>query len=989
MLRRSILPNVPKTNGLVFSIQLICVQDKALWIYGVTLNGESVSIKVPDFRMEFYVKAPDEWEHEDVDQLQPLIDEWYQETFERPCKDQADVVTATPAVGFTNGRQDRLIRIKTSVGSHHFMVNKLKSNEIITYHSDWSPACQFLFQKKLKYYDWIQCSNLSEVCQNKITCVSATVLLEHIKPYTGSTPFSVPSTLKAFLRIKTVSREGMLSKRFAFVPRFDEPCDRIVCISVCYCWAHDMECNPAREITFALFDAPGALSFPSESELLSAFARDFTSMDPDEVFVYPDVCDELAYIQKRMDLNGVSLSLGRRARITVRQDRQSGEHKGEFEDRNLLWMNKPIQPRNLELYDLYSASCVYGKKIRKEPEKKANLLWDNDAISRWMLSSVDRPKIVEMAQQDVRLIRLMERDMGMRLEQANLGAVTDTNLSVTCNKGQQQRLGNMIENWCRAEGFYLNREMLSSKPLKYNSQTHPPTFVEPPELELNIKARQESNERMEKLYVKTKVKKTKQIVRELEGGSVLPPVAGFYEHLPIAILDFSSLYPAIERGYGVCSSNLVYDAKYLDLPDVQYLRVAINSSETVVYAQAGGLLPKMQTTLTNTRTAIRNAMKEVKDPFLKAVMDSRQLAAKVTSNALYGSLGSADSKLCVKELMYSTTSIGRYLQRTCVHHVGKNYAIPAAGGDTDSFFAVASLCDGPIEQVVAYAADRYKMNEWAQKEHGSPFSWNTVREHFKTLEVDKWTYEQQRLGVLYLVYEKLAAECTALFRHPICLNFENLILRMMMYPSKKLYQGLALNEKNPTIVDKIKITGMASKKREWCAFTRSLLSKITNMILYDQIRDIRPLLETRLMDLAHGRVSMEDLIVTKLYKGKAAYKAATQLHTKLAENLEKDQGSPLGPQRIPYVVLRGNTPLYTRGHHPKFPLPPKAKIDLEYYFTKQLEQPLRKLLMFHFDVVNPEPIFAKAKAVIHQRSHGIQSLFALPMGVKRKEPATS
>ena len=134
---------------------------------------------------------------------------------------------------------------------------------------------------------------------------------------------------------------------------------------------------------------------------------------------------------------------------------------------------------------------------------------------------------------------------------------------------------------------------------------------------------------------------------------------------------------------------------------------------------------------------------------------------------------------------------------------------------------------------------------------------------------------------------------------------------------------------------------------------------------------------------------MEDLIVTKLYKGKAAYKAATQLHTKLAENLEKDQGSPLGPQRIPYVVLRGNTPLYTRGHHPKFPLPPKAKIDLEYYFTKQLEQPLRKLLMFHFDVVNPEPIFAKAKAVIHQRSHGIQSLFALPMGVKRKEPATS
>lgn len=49
-----------------------------------------------------------------------------------------------------------------------------------------------------------------------------------------------------------------------------------------------------------------------------------------------------------------------------------------------------------------------------------------------------------------------------------------------------------------------------------------------------------------------------------------------------------------------------------------------------------GLLPYILSALTAARTATRAALKEAVDPATGAVLDSRQRAIKVTSNALYG-----------------------------------------------------------------------------------------------------------------------------------------------------------------------------------------------------------------------------------------------------------------------------------------------------------------------------------------------------------------
>ena len=194
-----------------------------------------------------------------------------------------------------------------------------------------------------------------------------------------------------------------------------------------------------------------------------------------------------------------------------------------------------------------------------------------------------------------------------------------------------------------------------------------------------------------------------------EGAIVLEPKTNLYLDNPVACVDYSSLYPS-----SIISENISHDSKvwtktynledellyetgeklwvngsktnqykYDNLPgykyvDIQYDTFAFKrSSESAAakkvltgykicrYAQfpndEKAIMPAILQELLAARSATKKQMKKESDPFMKNILDKRQLSIKVTANSLYGQTGAKTSTFYEMDVAASTTATGRKL----------------------------------------------------------------------------------------------------------------------------------------------------------------------------------------------------------------------------------------------------------------------------------------------------------------------------------------
>lgn len=174
---------------------------------------------------------------------------------------------------------------------------------------------------------------------------------------------------------------------------------------------------------------------------------------------------------------------------------------------------------------------------------------------------------------------------------------------------------------------------------------------------------------------------------------VLTAPQGFYE-MPIATLDFASLYPSIMQAHNLCYSTLVKCVPPLVAPPA--LTVLSRSRSTIerlglkpddyvatpnghFFVKArlwcmhpphcadpslqssvrSGLLPEILASLLSQRAKAKADLKSETDPSRKAVLDGRQLALKVSANSVYGFTGATVGKLPCLEISAAVTSFGR------------------------------------------------------------------------------------------------------------------------------------------------------------------------------------------------------------------------------------------------------------------------------------------------------------------------------------------
>jgi DNA polymerase I len=175
-------------------------------------------------------------------------------------------------------------------------------------------------------------------------------------------------------------------------------------------------------------------------------------------------------------------------------------------------------------------------------------------------------------------------------------------------------------------------------------------------------------------------KRVEQPYRPYAGGLVLKPIAGVHEN--IAVLDFKSMYPNIMITYNLSPDTYVSPKEhepasgFYEAPEVKHkFRKA-----------PPGFYKEILTYLIGVRSEIRGKMKNLNAKSVEyRVLDARQKAVKVITNAAYGYAGWTGARWYIKPVAEAASAWGRHTIQTAIA-MAKKAGLKVVYGDTDSLF---------------------------------------------------------------------------------------------------------------------------------------------------------------------------------------------------------------------------------------------------------------------------------------------------------------
>ena len=468
-----------------------------------------------------------------------------------------------------------------------------------------------------------------------------------------------------------------------------------------------------------------------------------------------------------------------------------------------------------------------------------------------------------------------------------------------------------------------------------------------------------------------------------EGAVVLFPKTGIYLDDGAAVGDFASLYPSGMRSDNLCMSTKVW-AKYYDLkgvflrdegeknadnkfiydnlPGRKYVDVPSNTYRWLVnpakpkaapkkvltgmkicrFEQTEeGILPSILKELLQARKDTRKRIPTEPDPFMKQILDQRQLAYKVTANSIYGQTGAKTSTFYEPDVAASTTAIGRKCLTFAKRIIEECY------GDEDILMTTKE--DGDV----------WVRAEYVYGDTDSVFFKINCRE--TNPEKTPITGERN-MKITIELSQEICSMVSKFLKQPHDFEYEKTFWPFILL-SKKKYSG----EKYETNPKKHKRCNMgnAAVKRDTAPITRDLLGRVTDILMKDKnmsaaIDEVNVYLEK----LVAGKIPMDQFVITKSLN--SSYKNPKQIaHKVLADRIaEREPGNkPTSGDRIPFVYIinpekvrisklkgaeKKNAPKILQGDCIEIPSYIKAnadtcKIDYTHYISHQLMNPLSQL----------------------------------------------
>ena len=175
-------------------------------------------------------------------------------------------------------------------------------------------------------------------------------------------------------------------------------------------------------------------------------------------------------------------------------------------------------------------------------------------------------------------------------------------------------------------------------------------------------------------------KRLEQQYRPYAGGLVLSPKPGLHDN--IAVLDFKSMYPNIMINYNLSPDTYI-------APDEPEPSSGVNVAPEVGHKfrkAPPGFYKEALTYLIDVRGKIRSQMKTLKQgTFEYGILDARQKAVKIITNAAYGYVGWVGARWYIKPVGEAASAWGRHTILSA-SKLAENKGLTIIYGDTDSLF---------------------------------------------------------------------------------------------------------------------------------------------------------------------------------------------------------------------------------------------------------------------------------------------------------------
>lgn len=318
--------------------------------------------------------------------------------------------------------------------------------------------------------------------------------------------------------------------------------------------------------------------------------------------------------------------------------------------------------------------------------------------------------------------------------------------------------------------------------------------------------------------------------------------------------------------------------------------------------EALGIFPKLIATLVGRRRQVKSLMKDKNaTPEELASWEIKQLALKLTANSMYGCLGYTKSRFYARPLAVLTTTKGREILQS-TKELAEGQSLQVIYGDTDSVMINANVDN---------VADAVKVGHEFRK---------MVNDRYRLLEID----------------------------------IDNIFKRILLQAKKK-YAAICLVEKDGKYVEKMEVKGLDMRRREYCALSKEISTRILNEILsgdeaevavgriHEYLRDISG-------KMREGAVPTGKYIIfTQLGKAPREYPNADSMPQVQVALRDLARGKTVRKGDVMSYIVTGDSsssePAPKRAYAPGDVTKKDSGLspDVEWYIVKQIFPPVERL----------------------------------------------
>ena len=342
-----------------------------------------------------------------------------------------------------------------------------------------------------------------------------------------------------------------------------------------------------------------------------------------------------------------------------------------------------------------------------------------------------------------------------------------------------------------------------------------------------------------------------------QGATVIDASKGFHVKDPVVCLDFASLYPSIMRWKNLCYTTYVIkpikpegedepEPEYLGIEGVVYEDYETSAGHIETFAHrpgSKGILSMIEEELGESRKATKKLMKTEKDAFRYNLLNSKQLAEKVTMNSLYGFCGTSSGALPLVAIAAAVTCTGRIMIEQTAEFVRSTMGGTVVYGDTDSV-----MCTFPVSDEIRGQGER------ALLRHA----------YAKGLEAEE--------------------KASALFGHPVLLEYEKMYWPFLLL-SKKRYATMMYE--HPDDTPKMTSSGLVTVRRDNAPVVRECANEVINLLMAKKSDDeVLAYVRDILKSLENSEIPLEQLTISKELKKHAEDYANPVPHAVLSGKLK-------------------------------------------------------------------------------------------------------